>query len=103
MLHKLYHLYCSHPTPHAKTELTDVNSKNHGKSANEVVWQPVRPGKHVQYLELTAGPTLTMKQDWFKRRMAFWDSLPLLENESTNTGPLYFLERIYNLLGHYVR
>ena len=103
MLHKLYHLYCSHPTPHAKTELTDVNSKHGGKPVNDVAWQPVRPGKYMQYLELTAGPTLTMKQDWFKRRMAFWDSLPLLENESTNSAPPYFLELIYNLLGHYMR
>jgi hypothetical protein len=57
----------------------------------------------MQYLELTAGPTLTMKQDWFKRRMDFWDSLPLLENESTNTGPPQFLEIIYNLLVHYMK
>lgn len=92
-----------HPTPQAKTGLRAVNSKNHGKSENDVLWEPVRPGNHMQYLELTAGPTLTMKQDWFKRRMDFWDSLPLLENESTNTGPPQFLEIIYNLLVHYMK
>lgn len=69
----------------------------------DVLWEPVRPGQHMQYLELSAGPNLVMKQDWFKRRMAFWDSLPLLENEPTNTGPPYFLDLVYNLLIHYMK
>jgi len=38
------------------------------------------------YLEIGAGPNLTMKQDWFKERMDFWDSLPLVENEDHLTG-----------------
>jgi hypothetical protein len=83
--------------------LRAANSKSEEKSVNDVLWEPVRPGNHVQYLDISAGPTLTMKHDWFKRRMAFWDSLPLLENESTNNGPPQFLELVYNLLVHYMK
>ncbi|GFG30806.1 hypothetical protein Cfor_10869 [Coptotermes formosanus] len=91
------------PTPHTTRGLRAANSKSEEKSVNDVLWEPVRPGNHVQYLDISAGPTLTMKHDWFKRRMAFWDSLPLLENESTNNGPPQFLELVYNLLVHYMK
>jgi hypothetical protein len=39
-----------------------------------------------------------MKQDWFKERMDFWDSLPLSENESHVIDTPYFLDLVYNFL-----
>lgn len=65
---------------------------------NNALWDPVFPGKHLRYLKISAGPNLTMKQDWFKERMDFWDSLPLSENESHVTDPPYFLDLVYNFL-----
>jgi hypothetical protein len=96
-------LCCSHPTPYIKQWESGVNGTNNGKAVDDVLWEPVLPGKHLNYLEISAGPNLTMKQDWFKQRMDFWDSLPLLENESQLADPNNFLDLVYSYLVYVMR
>lgn len=89
---------CGDPTPYTTQRTNVANSATYGKAVNDALWDPVFPGKHLRYMKISAGPNLTMKQDWFKERMDFWDSLPLSENESHVIDPPYFLDLVYNFL-----
>jgi hypothetical protein len=98
ILYAIFPFNCSDPTPYTGQLTNAANSTIYGKAVNEAVWETVFPGKHLRYLKISAGPTLTMEQDWFKERMDFWDSLPLFENEFHVIDPPYFLDLVYNFL-----
>jgi hypothetical protein len=103
VLYLVFPLCFSHPTPNIKQWESSVSGTNDDRAVNHVLWEPVYPGKHLNYLEISAGPNLTMKQEWFKQRMAFWDSLPLMENESQLVDPDNFLDLVYNYFVYLVK
>ncbi|XP_069690788.1 juvenile hormone esterase-like [Periplaneta americana] len=61
-------------------------------------WEPQSPGQPLRYMQIRAGPSLTMQQDLFQKRMDFWDSLPLIENSSSDFQPSYYLDLVYNYI-----
>ena len=67
------------------------------------VWLPVTPGEHIDYIEISSGPTLTMKQDLFKERMQFWDCLPLKENQFKGDVPQYLTDLVYNYIMYFLQ
>ncbi|KDR18975.1 venom carboxylesterase-6-like [Zootermopsis nevadensis] len=89
-----------HPTPDIKQWESGASDE---KAVNNIIWDPVLSGKHLNYMELSAGPNVTMKQNWFKQRMDFWDTLPLVENESQLVDSDNLLDLIYNYFVYLVR
>lgn len=100
VLYLVPRLCFSHPTPDIKQWESGASDE---KAVNNIIWDPVLSGKHLNYMELSAGPNVTMKQNWFKQRMDFWDTLPLVENESQLVDSDNLLDLIYNYFVYLVR